>query len=130
MLRDLTGHGLAVEHRRLADIGDGASHGVAVAITAGPVGRDELRVEKSYCRFEILLADPVKLNALPGGNPQGPIGVLLGDAIEDLPLLRAQLSSSRILRPDHEGVLSILPLRAQTGSEVPVILLIGAVEFQ
>ncbi len=109
--------------------GGGAAHDVALHVAAGGDGGEQLLVDGGDGRLEIALQHAVKLKALPGGDPERPIGVVVGDLFQRQVLVGGD-RACRNGHPHHEGVRLLLSGRLPPPALIAGVLLIGAVELE
>eukprot|EP00160_Parvularia_atlantis_P006892 Unigene1606_Nuclearia_a/m.4970 Unigene1606_Nuclearia_a/g.4970 ORF Unigene1606_Nuclearia_a/g.4970 Unigene1606_Nuclearia_a/m.4970 type:complete len:404 (+) Unigene1606_Nuclearia_a:1253-2464(+) len=121
--RDLA-HGLV--HVRLERIG--RAHDVAVDVAAGREGVHQDLVDVADALAELALDDAVELEGLPRREPDGAVGVRVGNAVHGQPLCgRADAAGHTHADHEREGLLLLesTPLLAQ----VAVVLLVDTVEL-
>ena len=102
---------------------------IADHVAAGAQSGKQRGVDVGDGGLEVGLDDTVKLEALPGGDPQAAIGVSTGQRIHGQVLVGGQPSSGN-LHADHALILFLEPALLALRRRVPVVLLVGAVEFQ
>ena len=105
------------------------AHDVAVHITAGGDGVHRGLVDLFDRALEVALDDTVKLKGLTRGELDGAIGKLRRHAVGLKPL-RRRGNTARHADADHEGVSLVELVLAAVGTQVAIVLLISAVEFQ
>src|SRR5271166_906661 len=113
---------------RVADRRRGRRHG-AHDIAAGRQCRQQRRVDLADSPFERGLDDAVKLDALPGCDPERPIGVTIGERVEGEILLRSE-PPARNADAHHELPDLVLAALLTLGGAVAVVALVDAVEFE
>ena len=128
-----------LERQRLGDAADGdvvgvaqrsgAAHHVPLHVAAGGDGREQRVVDAGDGGLEVTLEHAVELEALPRGDAQGAVGMLVGEPLER-EILLAGHGTGRDRHPDHEGVRLLQPRRFQRPPGVAVVLLVGAVELE
>ncbi len=120
-----------VEHLGMegGDEGVGVGHDVAVDVAAGGEGVEQGVVDLLDAGLEVGLEDAVKLEGLAGGELDGAVGVLVGDAV-NLEPLGGGADATGNADADHEDEGFFELLLAALVTEVAVVLLVGAVEFE
>ena len=109
-------------------LGIGRCHDIAVHITAGGDGIEQDRVHSLHELFHISFEDAVELKGLTGGESQGGCGDILGELIQDAPLLRSRPASGES-DAEQKGEGLFLAFLLQDIALIAVILNVEAVKF-
>ncbi len=98
-------------------------------IAARRQGRQQRAVDRADRGLQSGFDDAVELDALPGGDPQRPVGPAFGDPVE-AEILLGREPPARNPHPDHELPDLVVAALLARGGGVAVIALIDAVKFE
>ena len=106
----------------------GRSHDVAVHVAAGGDGIEQDLMHALHELLDVSLEDSVKLKGLARGESQGRGGYLVGQLVEDEPLLGRGFAAGEA-DTEHECEGLFFPLLFEGIAQIPVILHVETVEL-
>src|SRR5690606_25559326 len=110
------------------DEGIGATYHTPAVIAAGSNGVQPQIADALHQRPQRVLADTMQLNGLAGGDADTALSIQPGNTIDALPLLHGEATTWNA-HPNHELIVRLELSLQPAGTQVPIILLIDAVEF-
>src|SRR5439155_4560840 len=110
-------------------VGCRRGHDVAVDVAARAERRRKAVIDRPNDRPQVVLEDPVELDALAGGQTERVVALFAGQAIERQPQLGVNVATGEP-EPDHEAERVFLTGLAAIVTEVAIVLLIAPMELQ